>query len=30
MMEIIKEDFWDDFLFQHFEKTRRYENIDNR
>ena len=30
MMEIIKEDFWDDFLFQHFEKTRRYENIDNK
>ena len=29
MMDIIKENFWDDFLFQHFEKTRRYEKIDN-
>ena len=30
MMDIIKEDFWDDFLFQHFEKTKRYEKIDNK
>ena len=30
MMNIIKENFWDDFLFQHFEKTRRYEEIDNK
>ena len=30
MMDIIKEDFWDDFLFQHFEKTERYEKIDNK
>ena len=29
MMEIIKKNFWDDFLFQHFEKTTRFEKIDN-
>lgn len=30
MMEFIKKNFWDDFLFQHFEKSYKYENIDNK
>ena len=30
MLNIIKEMFWDDFLFQHFEKTTKYESIDNK
>ena len=29
MLNIIKKNFWDDFLFQHFEKTKKFENIDN-
>ena len=30
MLNIMKEMFWDDFLFQHFEKTTKYESIDNK
>ena len=30
IMKIIRENFWDDFLFQHFEKTKKYESIDNK
>ena len=30
MMEFIKKNFWDDFLFQHFEKSYKYEKIDNK
>ena len=30
MLNIIKKNFWDDFLFQHFVKNKKYENIDNK
>jgi len=30
MMKIIRQNFWDDFLFQHYEKTTKYESIDNK